>query len=266
MTRIANLQRRAALRAALGITLGSAAPVWAQSPATRGICVAQIVDTSSSQIDVSKDFLVGSRTAWLDINYRGGLQGKAVRHRVLEVNDNAAGLRAAVDTLGDDPHCLAIFGSVGDRTASQLVGILDRELPDMPHVAPWLHNVDELELSNTFPIFASRQTQIAHAIKSLSIMGITKVGAIYGLALEYAAYRRNSASPFSPTRRRWTCVTWPKPLPPKVRACYCSLAERRSWCVFHKVSRAARYSVTSLPCPTSTCKASNNWACPGTRP
>ena len=189
MTRIANLQRRAALRAALGITLGSAAPVWAQSPATRGICVAQIVDTSSSQIDVSKDFLVGSRTAWLDINYRGGLQGKAVRHRVLEVNDNAAGLRAAVDTLGDDPHCLAIFGSVGDRTASQLVGILDRELPDMPHVAPWLHNVDELELSNTFPIFASRQTQIAHAIKSLSIMGITKVGAIYGLALEYAAYR-----------------------------------------------------------------------------
>jgi len=43
--------------------------------------------------------------------------------------------------------------------------------------------------ANTFPIFASRQDQIAHAIKSLSVMGITQVGAVYGSAAEHAAYR-----------------------------------------------------------------------------
>lgn len=193
MKSLHNPGRRNAVRTLAGLSLACATPIWAQpskaSTASRTATVAQIVDMSTSQIDVSKDFLVGSRVAWQEINARGGLQGSPVKHLVLEVNGNADSLRFAVDTLKAESHCIALFGSAGDRAASQLVGMLARELPDLPHVAPWLQNVDAVTSASTFPIFASRQEQIAHAIKSLSVMGITQVGAVYGSAAEHAAYR-----------------------------------------------------------------------------
>ncbi len=185
-----NPHRRAVLRTLTGLSLAAAAPLWAQpSKSTRGITVAQIADMSTNQIDVSKDFLVGSRAAWQEINSRGGLQGNAVKHLVIEVDGTAASLRAAVDSLKSVPQCVALFGSSGDRAATELVGMLGRELPELPHVAPWLQNVEAVTAPNTFTIFASRQEQIAHAIKSLSVMGITQVGAVYGSAAEHAAYK-----------------------------------------------------------------------------
>ena len=185
-----NPHRRAALRTLTGLGLSASAPLWAQpSKTTRGITVAQIADMSTSQIDVSKDFLVGSRAAWQEINVRGGLQGNAVKHMVIEVDGSVASLQGAVATLKNVPQCVALFGSTGDRTAAELVGILGRELPELPHVAPWLQNVEAVTAPNTFTIFASRQEQIAHAIKSLSVMGISQVGAVYGSVAEHAAYK-----------------------------------------------------------------------------
>jgi len=51
-----------------------------------------------------------------------------------------------------------------------LAAVLRQELPDLPHVAPWLHNPGD-GADNTFSIFATRQEQIAYAIKSLSCHG-----------------------------------------------------------------------------------------------
>lgn len=182
--------RRAVLRTLTGLSLAGTASLWAQpSKSTRGITVAQIADVSTSQIDVSKDFLVGSRTAWHEINSRGGLLGNPVKHLVIEADGSAASLRTAVESLKSVPQCVALFGSSGDRAAAQLVSLLGRELPDLAHVAPWLQNVEAATAPNTFPIFASRQEQITHAIKSLSVMGITQVGAVYGTAVEHTAYR-----------------------------------------------------------------------------
>lgn len=185
--------RRRVLQSLAGLSLAGAAPIWAQGPKSaqggRSVTVAQIVDMSTSQIDVSKDFLVGSRAAWQEINARGGLQGVAIRHLVIEVNGDATSLRSAVETLKAEPHCVALFGTAGDRAAAQLVGMLTREMPDMAHVAPWLQNVEAVASPSTFSIFASRQEQIAHAIKSLSVMGIAQVGAVYGSAAEHTAYR-----------------------------------------------------------------------------
>ncbi|MBI2749317.1 MAG: ABC transporter substrate-binding protein [Burkholderiales bacterium] len=185
--------RRRVLQALASLPMALAAPSWAQpaksGSGSRAVTVAQIVDTSTGQIDVTKDFLVGARTAWQEINSRGGLGGASVRHLVIEVNGSEASLRGAVESLKAAPHCVALFGSAGDQTAAQLVGMLAREIPDLPHVAPWLQNVEAVSAPSTFPIFASRQEQIAHAIKSLSVIGISQVGAVYGSAAEYASYR-----------------------------------------------------------------------------
>ena len=56
-------------------------------------------------------------------------------------------------------------------------------------MAPWLQNVETNSSDSTFPIFASRQEQIGRAIKSLSVIGIRQVGAVYGSTAEYNAYR-----------------------------------------------------------------------------
>ena len=116
------LSRRNVLRA---LPLGAAAcawPTWAQGPkaGVPGPTVLQVVDTSASQIDVSRDFLVGARAAWQETNARGGLRGKTVRHLVLEVDGSASSMRSTVDALKNLTDCVAVVGTAGDRAASQL--------------------------------------------------------------------------------------------------------------------------------------------------
>lgn len=186
--------RRSFLRVASGLGASCALAPWTQAFAAVSdashTTVAQIVDTSPKQIDVTKDFLVGSRAAWQDINAQGGLRGKPVRHLVLEVDADVPGnVRLAVDTLKAQSQCVTLFGSVGDRLASQLVSLMGLELPGMAHVAPWLQNLEQDKGDNTFPIFASRQAQIFHAVKSLAVMGMSELGVVYASTAEYASYR-----------------------------------------------------------------------------
>jgi ABC-type branched-subunit amino acid transport system substrate-binding protein len=174
--------RRRGFLATTALAAGAVAlPVWAQRPkpgVTAG-SVLQVVDMSPAQIDVSKDFLVGSRAAWQDLNAKGGVRGKPVRHVVVEVDGSVASLQSAVSTLNTLPDCLAVVGTAGNQTAGQMASWMAREAPDLAHVAPWLHNAPLDAQGNTFGIFATRQEQIAHAIKSLSVMGVTDLGVVF---------------------------------------------------------------------------------------
>lgn len=167
------------------------APSWAQGPrtGTGAFAVLQVVDMSPSQIDVSKDFLIGARAAWQDLNSRGGVRGKPIKHVVVEVDGSPPSLRSAVHTLKAMPECLAVVGSAGHRAASQLATLLQREAADVAHVAPWLHSQALEGQDNTFGIFATRQEQMAHAVKSLSVMGVTEVGAVFASAAERTSYQ-----------------------------------------------------------------------------
>jgi len=181
------------LRGTIGLAACVTAPVWAQpgksSGTARALVVAQIVDITASQLDVSRDFLIGSRAAWQDINAKGGINGHPVHHLPLEVDGSAGSLRAALDSIKKIPNCVALSGTAGDRAASQLVALLRQDQHDIAHVAPWLQNADLDGDNRTFPIFASRQDQIAQALKSLSIMSVPELGAVYASEQEYALYR-----------------------------------------------------------------------------
>ncbi|MBX9816487.1 MAG: ABC transporter substrate-binding protein [Burkholderiaceae bacterium] len=176
---------------ACSASLLSTATSWAQGPRTTAgtHSVLQVVDMSASQIDVSKDFLIGARAAWQDLNARGGVRGKAIKHVVVEVDGSAPSLRSAVETLKSMPECLAVVGSAGHRAASQLATQLQREAADVAHVAPWLHSQPPEGQDSTFGIFATRQEQISHAVKSLSIMGVAEVGAVFASAAERTSYQ-----------------------------------------------------------------------------
>lgn len=151
--------------------------------------VAQVVDNTPSQLDVSRDFLIGSRAAWQEVNKTGGVNGRSIQHLVLEVDGSPTSLRAALETTKKTANCVVLSGTSGDRAASQLVALLKQDQHDIAHVAPWLQNSDLDGDNRTFPIFASRQDQIAQAIKSLSLMGVPEMGAVYASEQEYSLYR-----------------------------------------------------------------------------
>ena len=188
-------RRRRMLQSAAALVLGTTASSWAQAGrgASRPLMIAQIFDASTEQQDVSKDFLIGSRAAWQDINSKGGLRGRPVQHSSIEVDGSAASLQAAVQSIRDNPACVALSGTVSDPVATQLVGLLRKEGVSIAHVAPWLQNsIVEID-DRTFPIFAARQEQISHALKSLAVIGLQEIGAVFASPREYTLYSEDVA-------------------------------------------------------------------------
>lgn len=184
--------RRNILRFSGLLVAAVASPAWAQpvkpAAAPRSVVVAQVVDFSQAQQDVSKDFLIGSRAAWQDINLRGGIRGKRVQHLAVETDGKPASLRTALDAIKANPACVVMSGGVGDQVASQILGMGRLDSVSLAHVAPWLQDAS-LEIDDkTFPIFAARQEQIAFALKTLSVMGMTELGAVYASIEDYNAY------------------------------------------------------------------------------
>lgn len=187
--------RRNVLRSGLALLAGPLATAAAvaqpgrATPTLRGITVAQILDVSAAQQDVSKDFLIGSRAAWQDINAHGGLRGRPVQHLSLEVDGTPASLRAALQAVQNNPACVVLSGTAGDLAATQLAAQLRQDNLAIAHAAPWLQNSSVDIDEHTFPIFAARQEQISHALKSLTSMGMTEVGAVYASDAEYSQYQ-----------------------------------------------------------------------------
>ena len=189
------VSRRSALKSAAAAVLATSCSAWGQPGRTpgRAITVAQIFDSSNEQQDVARDFLIGSRAAWLDINSRGGLRGRPVLHSALEVDGTLPSLKATVQSLRDDPACVALSGTVSDPVATQLVRLLRAEDMNIAHVAPWLQNsIVEID-AHTFPIFSARQEQIGHALRSLSSIGVQEVGAVFASRREHGLYRDDAA-------------------------------------------------------------------------
>ena len=194
-TQPTNPIRRQLLQGAALLAAGAATPLWAQpgkaAAIPRSIVVAQVVDFSLAQQDVSKDFLIGSRAAWQDINAKGGLRGKPVQHLTLETDGTPASIRAALDKITDDPFCVVLSGSVGDQVAGHVISHLQQSKTEIAHAAPWLQNSSLTIDQQTFPIFAARQQQITYALKTLSVMGLKELGAVYATDPDYADSRED---------------------------------------------------------------------------
>jgi ABC-type branched-subunit amino acid transport system substrate-binding protein len=138
---------------------------------------------------VAKDFLVGSRAAWQDLNARGGVRGRPVNHLTLEVDGTAASLRSAVAQVRDNPTCLVLSGTAGDPVAVALAKLLAQDGLAIAHAAPWLQDSTLDVDDRTFPIFAGRQEQIGHALKSLTSVGVQDVGAVFATEADHTLYR-----------------------------------------------------------------------------
>lgn len=189
--------RRAALKNLSFAVIGTALPIAhgiAQSNrSSSGASVwdiVQIVDTSTLQQDVSKDFLIGARAAWQSINQQGGLHGQPVRHVVMEVDGSEGSARKAFLAAQSSSACLAISGTTGDSTSQLITQWLQDEAIQLAHVAPWLQNSERAVGHKTFAICADRQTQIAHAAAYWAGFGVKEFGVVYASVQEQAAHKQ----------------------------------------------------------------------------
>ena len=188
--------RRRFIQCAGGLAVAKSLSSFAQSGkthanTTRSLTVAQLVDTSQAHQDVAKDFLIGSQAAWQDINLKGGLQGIKINHSTVEVDGTPESLRAALASLKDNQSCVVLSGTAGDTLASQLTAELQQKNFQIAHTAPWLQTSRQDIGDFTFPIFAAREEQLIHALKSLTNLGVQHVGAVYASAQEYSFYRQD---------------------------------------------------------------------------
>lgn len=190
------VQRRHWLQGVAAV--GMAGSAWAQNPepsarkadSERSHVVAQVADLSPDQQDVSRDFLVGSRTAWQELNAKGGIQGRPVQHLTLETDGTPASLQSVWQTAQRQANCVALSGCVGNTAATGLIALQASAGTDAPlaFVAPWLHDTDGAAGSATsssdtvFDVFAGHAAQIAHAIKTLATMGVQTVGVTFASA------------------------------------------------------------------------------------
>jgi len=180
------MHRRRWLRlcAAAALPAFSARAALAQPGGKEPVAVAQIADMSAGQQDVSRDFLIGSRAAWQALNAQGGIQGRPVQHLTFEVDGTGPGLQAAWQSALAHPGCVALSGSVGDGVSVALAALQAAQPgPPIAQAAPWLHSEEASQASDTlFGIFPGYQAQIAHALKTLAVMGVPELGVVYASA------------------------------------------------------------------------------------
>jgi ABC-type branched-subunit amino acid transport system substrate-binding protein len=174
------LQRRQLIRISLVASASLTTPsLWAQTAASRSPMVGQIADVSNAYQDISKDFAIGSRTAWQEINAAGGIRGQRVRHQVIEMDGSAAQTDSAWKQLRDDDSCVTAFGSCADPLAAQITLKNSAERNELAHSAPWLQN-SAIDIDRgTFPIFSTREQQIQHALQSMRNVNINSLTVVY---------------------------------------------------------------------------------------
>lgn len=188
------LRRRHVLAAGIASQLAGFATAAAPRGAALPVTIAQPFDASAAEQDVAKDFLAGSRAAWQEINGLGGLRGRPVQHVALETDGSPASVRRACTAALEDASCVALAGTAGNPVALHTVAALAQERAAIAHVAPWLQSAGVEVDERTFPIFAGRQEQIAHALKSLVVMGVREVGAVFASSREADLYQREVAA------------------------------------------------------------------------
>jgi hypothetical protein len=161
---------------------GAAAwPLLARGTGTpvRTLKVVQLLDGSMYQRELSRDHAAGVQAGIAEHNRSPAGLARPVQLQQVEVS-NEADLAKAMAGLKADPAVCALLGSVGESLALRSVPLVRHERLGLVQVGPWLaddrYDADE----DVVPLFASRDTQVRHALAQLQGVGVQELGVVYG--------------------------------------------------------------------------------------
>ena len=121
-------------------------------------------------------------------NSNGGVRGRPLIHWVIETDGTLASAQSAWVSVRDNPQCVALMGTAADPLAMQISGWAKQDKAGLAHVAPWLQSSKADLGDSTFGLFANRQQQISHAMRSLSTLGTKEIAAIFASAAHQQLY------------------------------------------------------------------------------
>lgn len=138
--------------------------------------VAQLLDTSADQQELSRDYSTGVRLAFAELSQAGVRVPQLVS---AETDGSPASMQRALRSVLADPSQVLLLGTVGEKLALTSIDAAKQIGLDIAHVAPWLADSRFDTDRQVFPIFASRDAQIRHALQSLASVGFKDIGLVY---------------------------------------------------------------------------------------
>ena len=186
------LHRRTIVLGAVGATLVASSPrTLAQAPApARGpgdtIHLAQLLDASQDQQEVSRDYSTGLRLAANDFNRTSK---KRIQLVAFQSDGTAGSLKSVMASVRKDASLAAFVGTAGERLGLNSIQAARAEGLAVAHLAPWMSDSRFDADRDVVSIFASREAQIRFALKSLEALGIVDIGVVYSSAQEFAVLR-----------------------------------------------------------------------------
>jgi ABC-type branched-subunit amino acid transport system substrate-binding protein len=147
------------------------------------IRLAQLLDTSQDQQEVSRDYSTGVTLAVNDFN-------RTSRKRIQLVPfqcDGAAGsLKTVMASIRKDVSLCGLMGTAGERIALDSIPAARTEGLSIAHLAPWMSDTRFDTDRDVVAVFASREAQVRFALKSLDSLGIADIGIVYPSPQEHA--------------------------------------------------------------------------------
>ncbi|MDM0078456.1 ABC transporter substrate-binding protein [Variovorax sp. J2P1-59] len=163
--------------AALAAFAGPSSAVAQSRPAEgAGPRVTQLLDMSSEQQELSRDYATGIRLAFAELK-RGN--APVPQLSTIETDGSALAARNAIQLIKNDPSQVALLGTVGEGLALSTLKEAGQARLDIAHVAPWLADSQFDADARLFGLFASRESQIRYVVKNLATMGVTELGMVY---------------------------------------------------------------------------------------
>lgn len=186
------IHRRTLVIGAAGAALAPGVrPVHAQAPLLpRGlgdtIHVAQLLDSSQDQQEVSRDYSTGLRLAANEFN-------RTSRRRVqlvaFQSDGSAASLKSVMASVRKDASLAGFVGTAGERLSLDSIQAARAEGLTVAHLAPWMFDSRFDADRDVISLFASLEAQIRFALKSLESLGIVGIGVVYSSSQAFATLR-----------------------------------------------------------------------------
>lgn len=183
------LRRRLLLGAASAPFVAAGPAAFANTPAVvRGSSprwrFAQLLDGSADQQDISRDYATGVRLAVNEFNRSAPREVELI---TFTSDGSAASAGALVRDVARDRSLCALLGTAGERLALASVATARAEGLRIAHVAPWMSDARHDGQPDVVPVFASREAQIRHVLKSLEGMGMADIGLVHADERGFAA-------------------------------------------------------------------------------
>lgn len=150
------------------------------------IRLAQLLDSSQDQQEISRDYATGVRLGVSDFN-------RTARRRVQLVNfesdGSPASLKSVMQSIHKDASLCALIGTAGERLSLDSIEAARSEGLMIGHLAPWLSDSRFDNDRDVVPVFASHEMQIRYAMKSLESLGIVDIGLVYSSERAFSSLR-----------------------------------------------------------------------------